>query len=194
MSTGPRIHTALLPSTYGLWPVVTSMFTSIYRWMPTRRHPFSSHHDGDDMVQLQRDHRGSTAGRASDDARPVFTPAKMTPPSLAARMKQTHPPSTQWVSPPHLCSLETVAHAAGQPKVRFVITSATRFGNDVFDFQQPKHVALRALTIAATVASRCANTTPNGSGDRPGTHGSSGSRSLRRTASCRACALRNRPS
>ena len=52
-------------------------FASIYWWMPTSSHPLPPHHDRYDMIQLQGDHRASTAGRAPYDARPIFTPAKM---------------------------------------------------------------------------------------------------------------------
>ena len=129
--------------------------------MPTRSHPFASDHDRNDMVQLQGDHRGTTAGGTPDNACPVFPPLKMARPALTTRIKQMGPPSGLRIARSDLRPLETIAQTAGQPKVLFRIRPATRLGQYMVDFQQPQHVALRTLAIATAVVSRSPNTRPH---------------------------------
>ena len=162
--------------------------------MPTRSHPGVSDHDSDDMIQLQRHHCGSSAGRAPDNARAILAPLKVSGPPLPPRIKQTNAAPMERITGRDAYAFETVAQAAGQPQVLFCISPSPRLGNNVVDFQQPQHVALGTLAIPTPIARSCPYPTPHRRGDRLGTHGSSGARNPRRTASRSAWAFRNKPS
>ena len=64
----------------------------------------------------------------------------------------------------------------------------------MFDFQLAHDEMLRAQAVPATVASLFSNSLSDLLGDAGYAHGAGGSRKPRRTASCRACALRSSPS
>jgi cyanophycinase-like exopeptidase len=64
----------------------------------------------------------------------------------------------------------------------------------MIDFQLTEHIPLLAETIPAPVSAGGTNAGAEVFGDPITTHGVSGSRSPRRTASPSACALRNNPS
>ena len=49
---------------------------------------------------------------------------------------------------------ETVANAARQPEIFFIVSSASRFRGNVFDFKRNRHEVLRSPAIAAAIFSR----------------------------------------
>jgi hypothetical protein len=108
--------------------------TLIPRWMPTCGYPFTPDQHRDDMVQLQSYNRGATTGRAPNDARAILAPLKMSGPALTLRIEQANASPMQRITGRHLCALETITQAAGQPEVSFLVASPVHLGNDVVNF------------------------------------------------------------
>ena len=102
--------------------------------MPTRGYPFTPDQDRDDMVQLQGYSRGTTTGRAPNDARAILAPLKMSGPALTPRIEQANSSPMQRIMGHRLFALETITQAAGQPEVGFLVASPVGLGNDVVNF------------------------------------------------------------
>lgn len=162
--------------------------------MPSGCDPLTPDHHGEDVVNLKRLHGCATASCPTGDAHTVFAPRKMSLPFLAAGMEKSDAASGQRIAPVSLRSLVAVAQAAGQPQIVFIVVSAARLRDNVFDFEFTKNIALTAQAIAASVSGLLSQTLANGAANVAGSHGASGSISPRRTASLSACALRNNPS
>jgi hypothetical protein len=59
---------------------------------------------------------------------------KVPGPPLTPRIEQADSSPMQRITSRHLRALETVAHAAGQPEVGFLIAPPTPLGDNVVDF------------------------------------------------------------
>jgi hypothetical protein len=161
--------------------------------MPTCSHPCLSHHHRKCVVQLQCNNRSSATDCPANDECSVLTPNKMSWPALIARIEQRYPPSRERVSCSGLNFLESITHAAGEPEVLFTISAPLGLRKKMINLQRAKYVLLCAQTIATAIIRLYSDLCLELLSNQTATHGSSGARRPRRTASCNACAFRNRP-
>ncbi len=56
--------------------------------VPAGSHPFAPDHDGDPVIQLERDDGCPAAGRLADNPSPVLTPIKVFSPALSTRIEE----------------------------------------------------------------------------------------------------------
>lgn len=161
--------------------------TALCWWMPARRPPFLSDHDRDDVVQLQRDHRGATTRGEADHLQPIGAPGEVLSPALTPRVVLPG----QWVMALRAIALEAVAHPASQPQVLFLVGPAMGRRDEMVDLQRGEHIALGAQAVATAIVRLYTDADAEVIGYA---HGTSGGRRPRCTASFRACALRNKPS
>ncbi len=146
------------------------------------------------MVELQNYNGRAAAGGTSENVRSLLAPLEVPGPLLATGVEQSDTPTRERVS--HMClrSFEAVTHPTREPQVFFLIGASPCLGNDVVNLQKPEDVLLRTQAIPAAISGLRTDADPNVIRHRTGAHGSNGSRSPRRTASCSAWALRNNPS
>lgn len=168
--------------------------SSVLWWMPARCNPRASDHNSDQMVKLHGYDSRATAGGMSDDARSLLAPLEVPRPLLTAGVEQSDTATRERVSHMCLCSFEAVTHPTREPQVFFLIGASPCLGNDVVNLQKSKDVLLRTLAISTAISGLRTYAGPNVIRHRAGAHGSNGSRSPRRTASCSAWAFRNNPS
>lgn len=164
---------------------------SFLRWMPACFYPFSAHHLSNQVVDVEcHDCRTSTGG-TPDDVNPIFTPPKVSCPTLLTWVKQPHPPPCQWVTSMRLCAFVMVAEPTCQPKIILIISATPRRWDDVVNLQKPQHIFLTAEAVATSVSSLMPYPFLYVVRDM-GAHGDNGSRNPLRTASTSASACRSK--
>lgn len=129
--------------------------------MPASGNPFPSDHHGDDMVELQRHHGGTTAYSAPDDACPVIAPQEMPHPPLTTGVELPHPPTCPWVARMRSRTLEPIAQPAGEPSVVLGIGAAFGNADDVVKLQYPKHILLWILALSTAVLGPLSSLAPD---------------------------------
>lgn len=121
--------------------------------MPASLNPLTSNHDGNDMIELESDNCCPAAGGPSNDACSVLAPLEVSGPALASGIKEPCASVRSGITGACLGCLEPVAHPTGEPQIIFRISPAAGFWENMVNFQLPKNVLLRTLTIAAPVPS-----------------------------------------
>lgn len=182
-----------------LWRGETRMWVNLQRsaswlnrWVPTCGDPGATNDYRDCVVQLQGFNRCASSGRAPDDTHAIRTPEEVSNPALATWVEQANPPPGQRIGAIELYPLVAIAEAAGKPEVVFVVRTTECRWDDVFDFQWTEDQRLVAATVTATVPCLDTHTSADRGWNIP-SHGASGGRRPRRTASARPWAFRTNP-
>jgi hypothetical protein len=116
--------------------------------MPACKNPVPSNLYREFVIQMQRRHRcppdvGETLYSGS-----IQTPSEMIAPGLVLNGG-----TVSRIQPRNLRALVPVTQPAGQPKIRFVITSSAAARDDVLYLKRAHHIRLSAQAVAASETS-----------------------------------------
>lgn len=92
--------------------------------MPTGHDPVAADADGDQIVEIQSDDSGATAGGATEDKSAVSAPLKVTSPSLPSWVEKGHQPTRQGIAATSLHTLKEITGMARQPQIGVMTRSS----------------------------------------------------------------------
>jgi len=123
-------------------------------WMQPQDDPqFPQWHD-DLVIHPQCSHCCTACRCCPKNTCAILTPDEMLLPLLAARIKQSDPASSMWVSRMGLLPLITIARTATQTEVGQISASSCSRWYDVIDFQRKTEEPLKTMAVGATRVSR----------------------------------------